>query len=147
MTTITRWNPIATSSGRWPFDNWPFDSWFESAPVRQLQASQHRIGVDVSQQDGKFVIEASLPGFSKDDIDVTIDQDVLRISAAHSADESREEGNYLVRERRVGKFYRGLKVPSGIDTDAASTTYKDGVLRVELPKESKEQPKRLSIGN
>ena len=97
------------------------------------------------QNPDNYTIEASLPGFSAEDIDVTVDDGVLRIVATNSSDETSENSRYLVRERRYGKYFRALRVPEGVDVDSATTGYKDGVLRIELPKNDGAQPKRLPI--
>lgn len=139
MTSLTRWNPFPRTVG------WPFDFWSDYAPVRRTSDTPFKLGVDVIQNPDNYTIEASLPGFSAEDIDVTVDDDVLRIFATNSSDDTSEKGRYLVRERRYGKYFRALRVPDGVDVDAASTGYKDGVLRIELPKNDGTQPKRLPI--
>ena len=139
MTSLTRWNPFPRTIG------WPFDFWSDHAPVRVRSNISLKLGVDVIQNADNYTIEASLPGFSADDIEVTVDDGVLRIAATQTSDETKEDGHYLVRERRSGKFYRALRIPDGVNTDAAKTRYKDGVLKIELPKNEAGQPKRLAI--
>lgn len=139
MTSLTRWNPFPHTVG------WPFDFWNGHAPIRVRSGIPLKLGVDVIQNAGNYTIEASLPGFNTDDIEVTVDDGVLRIAATHASDETQEDGSYLVRERRSGKFYRVLRIPDGVDIDAAKTSYKDGVLKIELPKTDADHPKRLPI--
>ena len=139
MTSLTRWNPFPRIAG------WPFDLWSDYAPVRRASNAPFKLGVDVIQNPDNYTIEASLPGFSAEDIDVTVDDGVLRIVATNSSDEAPENSRYLVRERRYGKYFRALRVPDGVDVDSATTGYKDGVLRIELPKNDGTQPKRLPI--
>ncbi|SKA93218.1 HSP20 family protein [Caloramator quimbayensis] len=92
---------------------------------------------DIVDRGDKFVLEADLPGFKKEDIDIDIDGNMLTISAKHS--EKREENmdNYIRRERRYGSFTRSFDV-SNIKTDEIKAEYKDGVLTLELPKINKE---------
>ena len=104
-----------------------------------------RLGVDVIHNADRYTVEASLPGFSADEIEVTVDEGVLRIGAAKSTDSTEDNGSYVVRERRTGKFYRAIRIPDGVDIEAAVTSYKDGVLRIDLPKNETGQPKRLPI--
>ncbi len=139
MTSLTRWNPFPRAAGR------PFDFWNEYAPVKRAPNAPLKLGIDVIQNADNYTIEASLPGFSAEDINVTVDNDVLRIVATNSSDETSENSRYLVRERRYGKHFRALRVPDGVDIDSATTGYKDGVLRIELPKNDSTQPKRLPI--
>jgi HSP20 family protein len=139
MRSLTRWTPFTRTV------SWPFDFWGDGAIARIGSAVPLKLGVDVIQNPSNYTIEASLPGFDVNDIDVTVDDGVLRIAATHSSDETKEDGRYLVRERRNGKYYRALRIPDGIDIDAAKTGYKDGVLKIELPKNDVDQPKRLPI--
>ena len=139
MTSLIRWKHFPRSAG------WPFDFWSDYTPVRRASNAPFKLGVDVIQNSDNYTIEASLPGFDADEIDVTVDDGVLRIAAANSSDETQEDGRYLVRERRSGKYFRALRVPEGVDIDSARTGYKDGVLRIELPKNNGAQTKRLSI--
>ena len=139
MTSLTRWNPFPRTAG------WPFDLWSDYVPVRRASNAPFKLGVDVIQNPDNYTIEASLPGFSAEDIDVTVDDGVLRIVATNSSDETSENSRYLVRERRYGKYFRALRVPEGVDVDSATTGYKDGVLRIKLPKNDGAQSKRLPI--
>ena len=139
MTSLTRWKHFPGPAG------WPFDFWNDYTPVRRASSAPFKLGVDVIQNSDNYTIEASLPGFDADEIDVTVDDGVLRIAAANSSDETQEDGRYLVRERRYGKYFRALRVPEGVDIDSAKTGYKDGVLRIELPKSDSAQTKRLPI--
>ena len=139
MTSLTRWNPFPRTLG------WPFDPWEDHVPMRIRSDIPFEIGVDVIQNANNYTIKASLPGFNIENIEVTVDDGVLRIVAKQESDDTQEDGRYLVRERRSGKFYRAIRIPEGIDVDAAKTAYENGVLKIELPKSSAGNPKRLSI--
>ena len=139
MTALTRWSPFSRTVA------WPFDAWNNLASIHRSSNVPLRLGLDVIHNADNYTVEASLPGFTADEIDVTVDDGVLRIAASKSSDESHDGGRYVVRERRSGKFYRAVRIPEGVDIEAATTAYKDGVLRIELPKTESEQPKRLPI--
>ena len=139
MTSLIRWNPSTRTKV------WPFDFWGDFSPARPNLDVPIKLGVDVAHNDKGYTIEASLPGFNAGDIDVTIDDGVLRIAATKESDETQNHGKYLVRERRSGKFYRALRIPDSVNVEDASTSYKNGVLTIELPKSEVSQPKRLQI--
>ena len=139
MTALTRWSPFTRSAA------WPFDLWNDFAGNRRSVNAPFRLGIDVIHNADRYTVETSLPGFSADEIEVTVDDGVLRIGAAKSTDNNEDNGSYVVRERRTGKFYRAIRIPDGVDIEAATTSYKDGVLRVDLPKNETGQPKRLPI--
>lgn len=102
---------------------------------------------DITEKDGTYVLEADLPGFKKEDISIDIDKDCLTISAEHKSEENEEKtDNYIRRERFYGSYTRSFNV-KGIDTDAITAAYNDGVLTLTMPKKEPEVPaaRRLEI--
>ncbi|WP_101295334.1 Hsp20/alpha crystallin family protein [Halegenticoccus soli] len=94
----------------------------------------HEVSVDVSETDDEVLVAADLPGFEKEDIDVTVADRQLRIGA--EADRSREaaDARYHRRERARRNLTRTVYLPEEVDESGASATYKNGVLTVTLPK-------------
>ncbi|MEG0755906.1 MAG: Hsp20/alpha crystallin family protein [Oscillospiraceae bacterium] len=90
---------------------------------------------DIRDTDDKYVLEAELPGFQKEDITLNIKEGVLTIHAEHSEnkDEKDDKGNYLRRERRYGSFSRSFDI-TGIDEAGITAGYNNGVLELTLPK-------------
>ena len=103
------------------------------------------IPLDVVEQEDELLVRASIPGVKVEDIDVSIENQVLTIKAETKTDESHKEGGYLVRERRSGSFHRSLGLPETVDADQAKTSYADGVLTVNLPKAESKKAKHLKI--
>lgn len=103
---------------------------------------------DVQETDEAYILETDLPGFRKEDIEISIEEDVLTIKAErHAAHENKEEKNNYVRvERSCGTFSRSFEI-SGVDTDAITAKYENGVLTLTLPKKAPETPavKKLTI--
>ena len=103
---------------------------------------------DVQETDEAYILESDLPGFKKEDIEVEVKEDVLTIKAErHAAHENKEEKNNYVRvERSSGCFTRSFEI-SGVDTDAITDKYEDGVLTLTLPKKAPVEPetKKLTI--
>ena len=88
---------------------------------------------DIRDAGDKFILEAELPGFKKEDIQLDLKDGILTISAQHS-DENEEKGSsYIRRERRYGSFSRSFDV-SGIQEDHITAAYNNGVLELTLPK-------------
>ena len=139
MTALTRWSPFHRAAV------FPFDFRGSVTPSGPNLDVPLKLGLDVAHNEDRYKIEASLPGFDPEKIDVTVDDGVLKIVAKNQSEETQEHGTYLVRERRSGSFYRALRIPEGVDIDAATTSYKNGILKIELPKSESEQPKRLPI--
>lgn len=103
---------------------------------------------DIRDAGSEYVLEADLPGFSKDDINVDISDGRLTISAErHSGYEQKDQkGSYVRCERSYGRFSRSFDT-QGIDTDAISASFNDGVLKLTLPKiiETKPASRKLEI--
>lgn len=101
---------------------------------------------DIRDAGDKFILEAELPGFEKEDIHLDLKDGILTIAAAHKESTDQKDGNYIRRERRYGSFSRSFDV-TGIDENGITAAYKNGVLELSLPKAVPVVPeaKRISI--
>ena len=103
---------------------------------------------DIKKQDGNYILEAELPGFKKEDISIDIDKDCLTISAEHKSEENEDDKDkgFIRRERYYGSYSRSFNL-KGINGDAISASYNDGVLTLTMPEKTPEIPaaRRLEI--
>ena len=103
---------------------------------------------DIKKQDGNYILEAELPGFKKEDISIDIDKDGLTISAEHKSEENEDDKDkgFIRRERYYGSYSRSFNI-KGINADAISASYNDGVLTLTMPEKTPEIPaaRRLEI--
>ena len=103
---------------------------------------------DIKKQDGNYILEAELPGFKKEDISIDIDKDCLTISAEHKSEENEDDKDkgFIRRERYYGSYSRSFNI-KGINADAISASYNDGVLTLTMPEKTPEIPaaRRLEI--
>lgn len=102
---------------------------------------------DIREKDDAFILEAELPGFKKEEIDVSLEGETLTIKAEHADEqEEKKEDSYIRRERSYGSYVRRFDV-TGVDTDALRAKFEDGVLQLTLPKSVpvKPEPRKLSI--
>ena len=103
---------------------------------------------DIRDAGDRFVLEAELPGFSKEDIKLDVKDGILTISAQHSEnkDEKDDKGSYIRRERRFGSFTRSFDV-TGVDEEHITASCNNGVLELNLPKAVPVVPeaKRIAI--
>jgi len=90
---------------------------------------------DVIEKDNSYQLEAELPGFNKEDINIDLKNEVLTISATHNEnkDEKNENGKYIRRERRSSSYQRSFRTP-GLKPEDIIAQYKNGVLTVNIPK-------------
>lgn len=103
--------------------------------IRQWTGGGGGSAIDVADHDEEFVVTADLPGFEKEDIDVSLRGDELRIHAEHEeATEEGEEGRYLRKERRHQSVNRSVTLPESVDEENVSARHQNGVLTVTLPK-------------
>ena len=124
-----------------------FDN-FERKFFGNSSASLPDFRTDIRDAGDRFILEAELPGFQKEDIKLDLKDGILTISAEHNEnnDQKDEKGNYIRRERRYGSFSRSFDV-TGIDENGITAAYKNGVLELSLPKAVPAVPeaKRISI--
>jgi HSP20 family protein len=103
------------------------------------------IPLDVVQEGENIVVKASVPGVNPEDIDVSIENDVLTIKGQSREERERQEGDYLMRERHTGCFYRALRLPNSVDFDKAQPHYENGVLSIAFPKMESKKARRLQV--
>ncbi len=94
---------------------------------------------NVSENEKAFNIELSIPGFSKEDIKIEAEKDILRISAQSEIEnEEKDENNKILRrEFKKSSFTRSFSIPENIDTENISATQVNGILQITLPKQDK----------
>ena len=124
------------------------------SPFRQMEEMQRSFfnansasslfRTDVSDLGDAYKLEAELPGFSKDDININIEDERMTISVERKMDNSEDKPNYLRRERFYGSFKRSFDI-SGIDADNISAAYTDGVLSLDMPKKQELLPRSRKL--
>lgn len=113
---------------------------------RNSNADLPAFRTDIRDNGESYLLEADLPGFRKEDINLDVKDNVLTVSARHETEHDEREGKYLRRERRYGSFSRSFDV-SGINESEISASYEDGVLKLQLPKAQPQIPdsRRIDI--
>lgn len=101
--------------------------------------------VDVLDDKDKLTVKAELPGFKREDLDVSVHDNNLVISGERKSDEEKKDGEFYRSERFYGKFHRSISLPSTVDTGKIQAKYRDGVLTVTLPKTEKAKAKQIDV--
>ena len=101
--------------------------------------------VDIRQTDSEFVIEASVPGFKPEQVEVTFEDGTLTIKGQRSSESEEKKGEYVRRERRHASVYRRVGLPAEVRADEISASFDNGVLRITVPRAQKAQPKRIPV--
>ncbi len=102
--------------------------------------------IDIREVENGYVLRADLPGVQRDEVEITMDRNVLTIQGKREATESGHDGKVLRSERVSGNYRRRLTLPETIDRDGISATYENGVLEVTLPKAAEAQPRKIAVG-
>ena len=139
-------------------------------PWREMEAFQNRLGnffhepffatsllkdetgmgrwepaVDIYNDKDNIVIKAELPGVDKKDIKVDLKDHVLTLKGERSYENEVKEDNYYHKERVFGKFQRTFRIPVNLDPEKIKADFKDGVLKIEIPKPEEEKPKKIAV--
>ena len=130
------------------FDRMFPDLWTDNT---ELEKSFSGFSTDVIEKDGNYILQAELPGFTKEDITIDLKNDVLTIAASHKEEKKEEdkETKYLRRERRESSYSRSFRVANVTPEDIAAT-YENGVLEVTFPKRDKlpeKEAQRIATGD
>jgi HSP20 family protein len=104
------------------------------------------LALDVADQDEQFVMTASLPGFKPENVDISITDRVVTVTAqSEGSTETDGDGKYVLRERHHGQLTRSVLLPAEVDTEQAVAEHKDGVLTLTLPKTIVERTKKIPV--
>jgi HSP20 family protein len=103
--------------------------------------------LDVSETDKEIEVRVDLPGLERQDVDISIENDLLTIRGEKNfeASEDDKKKNYHVRERSYGAFYRVLQLPPGIDPSKVQATMSKGVLTITIPKPAQSATKKIEV--
>jgi HSP20 family protein len=123
-------------------DNW-FDSffWGDRSPADAVW----RPRTDVVEESNAYVVTIDLPGLKKDDVSITVEENVLKIAGERKTEHEENSEGYRRLERSFGSFERTFRLPREIEVDKIESTYENGVLRVRVPKSEKALPRRIEV--
>lgn len=141
MANLTRYDPF-------DFGVEPFDDLFRGffRPVRFSDKDLPQFKMDVKENDKAYTVHADLPGVKKEDIHVTIDGNMVTVSAETRRESEQKEGEkVLKRERYFGKVSRSFTLGTDVDEATSNAKYADGVLELSLPKKAGSMQKRLEV--
>ncbi len=103
------------------------------------------VAVDVAENEDGYVVKASLPGINIDDLDITFEDNVLTLKGEMKLDETIDEEDYVIQERRHGQFMRSIRFPTAVDSNKIEATYENGVLTLQVPKMEEVKPKHIKV--
>jgi HSP20 family protein len=101
--------------------------------------------IDIEEDNENIMVKAELPGIKKDDIKVTVRDNMLSVSGERKQEKETKEKTFHRIERSYGKFSRTITLPTAVDADRIKATYKDGILNITLPKPESIKPKQIDV--
>ena len=143
---LVKWNPMRDMFSLNNRTNNFFDDFFyPSQDVRPDKEWNWNPRVDIYEDEGSIVLKAELPGVEKDKIVVDVKDRVLTLKGERMSDSEVKEDSYYRRERTCGSFERRFNLPDNVDPEKITADYKDGVLKVGIPKPEENKPRQISI--
>lgn len=115
--------------------------------LAELEGSMWSPQVEAFEREGKLIVRADLPGLTKDDIDVDVTNDAIKIRGERRQEKEETEEGYYRSERSYGSFYREIPLPSGVNGEEANATFRNGVLEITMPAPARQpSSRRIEIG-
>ncbi len=103
------------------------------------------LGGNLFEDDRRVIVQLEIPGLDKDDLEIELQGNILMVSGEKRFERESTEGRYRVLQCAYGNFQRAMPLPVAVMSDQARASYKNGVLRVELPKAQENAPRKMSI--
>ena len=147
MANLVRWDPFGEM---WSLRQ-AMDHLFEDAFVRPWNGGTRgetgvsALALDMYESGDDLVVTAAVPGVKPEDIDITIQGDVLTIKGQSETDLQNEQTGVHLHERRYGRFFRQVALPHSVKSDAAEATFENGILRLRLPKTEEARERKIQV--
>lgn len=154
MSSLTRWEPFKS---RWdPFKEIEeiekrLSTWLSHPATRRdrdkeaLTVAEWSPLVDIAEDEKEYIIKAEVPEMRKEDIKISVQDDVLSVSGDRKYEKEETGKKYHRVERAYGSFMRSFTLPEDADGSKVNAEYKDGVLKIHLPKSEKAKPKAIEV--
>jgi HSP20 family protein len=142
---LTPWRPFGElSSLRREMDRL-WENFFVERPLGKIWEREWAPSLDMSETKDNFVVKAEVPGIDAKHIDISFTGDVLTIRGEKSQEKEEKEEDYHLVERSYGSFSRSVRLPAEVESTKIKASYKNGILRITLPKSEKAKAKEVKI--
>lgn len=142
---IRKWNPFSEIMSLQHQLDRLFGETLERGTRGEIDFGSWMPPVDLREESDKLVLEMELPGLKKDDIEISLENNVLTVKGERKFEKEEKKDNYHKIERSYGKFSRSFSLPTTVKADAIDASLKDGVLTLSLPYAEEAKPKKISI--
>ena len=117
----------------------------QTVAKEQEEEAEGQLAIDVYQTENDIVLKSTIAGVKPEDLDITIEEDMVTIKGSRKKDEEVHMGSYLYQECYWGPFSRSVILPMEIDSEQAQASFKSGVLTIRLPKLAKHKKKKITV--
>ncbi len=147
MTTLMRWTPPDLFRNRMTrlFDE-SFNHFLSPVASAEELGGKWVPPVDIRETDDELTLLAEVPGLGKDDVNVTLENNVLTLSGERRFEKDADKEGYHRIERSYGNFTRSFTLPANVQTDQVKASFEQGVLSITLPKREEAKPRKIDIG-
>lgn len=141
--------PVKLTS-RHPLSAFTRDNFLEplrlaEALFEDFEGVGNRMSIDIREEPSRYVVEADMPGFNKDDLELTFEDGLLTVTAERKQETEESKSTYHVRERRVGRVTRALRLPRNVDAKSINANLRDGVLCITIDKAEDAKPHKIKV--
>ncbi|HEQ99743.1 MAG TPA: Hsp20/alpha crystallin family protein [candidate division Zixibacteria bacterium] len=144
--TLIRWRPSRNLESIQDEVNRVFESFFNTPMRRRAEdVGGWYPDVDIVEDKDNIEVQVDLPGMEKDDIKVSVEDSVLTIKGERKGMREEKDKNYHQIERTYGTFTRSFSLPTTVEGEKIKASYKNGVLKIDLPKAEAVKPKEIPI--
>jgi HSP20 family protein len=144
MATITRWDPFQDVLSLREAMNQLMEESFVR-PAAGQNGKNFVPALDFSETAEGYLVEAALPGVKPEDVEITVENNVLTIKGETRQETDSKQRNFHRIERRFGAFQRTIGLPTTVKADAIKADLTNGVLRLEIPKAEEVKPRKISV--
>jgi len=145
LNSVTRWNPAAAAYlTREPVSRL-LDTFFNDLQGEEVSNRGWVPPVDIQETEDAYKLQAELPGLTKDDINITLENNVLRLSGERKFEKDVQKESYHRIERTYGAFSRAFALPQQVEADGVEAAFENGILTVTVPKAEQAKPRKISI--
>ncbi len=121
------------------------DRFFEDEGILLREEKNWVPAFDISENEKGYVVNAELPGMDAKDLEITISGDVLSVKGEKKKETEDKSDTYHRIERCYGSFQRSFRIPDAVETDKVDATYKDGILKLVIPRTKESKVKKIEI--
>jgi HSP20 family protein len=145
LNNVTRWNPNANAYlNREPLSRL-FESFFNDMQGEEVSNRGWVPPVDIQETEEGYRLQAELPGLTKEDIQITLENNVLRLTGERKFEREAKKDSFHRIERTYGSFSRAFALPNQVNAEGVQASFENGILTLTIPKAEQAKPRKIAI--